>query len=261
MPGDVVTPRERVAALDGDPRPGRPPDVDPDIHQVLSVLATITPVSRQRIDELPLVEAEEADASVAASAIVARLRARAPELVDGPIDLAAQRWIAAGSLSHHPRRPQLASSSFVAVDHWSPSSPATTPHGVGLYTSTASVDRHGMWRSYLASSGGTLFPRPWHVWRLEPEPDVAVLEIATAAAWVELVRAYPRRDDDRLAPDWGAVAREWDAVHLTLGAVIATQGIRFPAGEATVLPPYWDVESTLWLRWRFRSVELVAVER
>lgn len=61
-----------------------------------------------------------------------------------------------------------------------------------------------------------------------------------------------------LYPDWRAVAQRYDAVHMTLRAIAATQGLLFPTDEGQIAPTFWDVESTFWLRWCFRSVRQVA---
>ena len=60
-----------------------------------------------------------------------------------------------------------------------------------------------------------------------------------------------------LYPDWARVADRWDGIHMNVGAIAATQGICFSEGSNLVAPPYWDIESTLWLRWVFGAVELV----
>ncbi len=114
-----------------------------------------------------------------------------------------------------------------------------------------------MWREYLRLNwGSTLHPLPWHTWRVEPRSDIVVHEIAGAAQWVDLALAHPLRKDQLIYPDWRSVARECDAVHMTLRAITATQGLYFPTRRGIVAAPYWDVESTFWLRWCFDSVEL-----
>ncbi|MGH3993459.1 MAG: hypothetical protein ACRDSN_13480, partial [Pseudonocardiaceae bacterium] len=147
--------------------------------------------------------------------------------------------------------------------------PATAkPFGAGLFTSTGVLGGHGMWRTYLdRNRWSTLHPLPWHTWRLTPRPDAVVHEISSAAQWVDFVRSYPLRRGALVYPDWPSAARDLDAVHVTLRAIAAIQGLRFPAGEfpadefpadgAAVAASYWDVESTFWLRWSFTAAELV----
>ena len=69
---------------------------------------------------------------------------------------------------------------------------------------------------------------------------------------------FPTSYEGLLYPDWKAVARHCDGVHVTLRAVGATQGICFRLSDGVVAPPYWDVETTFWLRWVFEHVEFVA---
>lgn len=90
-----------------------------------------------------------------------------------------------------------------------------------------------------------------------------VLEITGAADWVELVRAHPleltrsRRHDWWRAtgvdgrwsiPDWADVARDHDAVHLTVRGYLAAAGLALPVGDGTyTLLAGWDPDRTWWL--------------
>jgi hypothetical protein len=137
--------------------------------------------------------------------------------------------------------------------------PSTKPFEVGLYTSTGVFGTFGMWWCSLElNSESTLFPRPWKIWALEATADARVFEIATAVQWVDFVSAEPLDSEGVLSPDWGAVAARWDGIHMSAAAVAATQGIRFGAAGHVVAPPYWDVASTLWLRWSFTGQRIVA---
>ncbi|MFR9803998.1 hypothetical protein ACL02T_17110 [Pseudonocardia sp. RS010] len=97
-------------------------------------------------------------------------------------------------------------------------------------------------------------------------------EIDGPAAWVRLVGRYPlevsrsRRHDwyrttGRVGrwfiPDWPAMAGDYDGVHLTVAAYLATAGRALPLDEAdgsagdgadgaTVLAG-WDPDATIWL--------------
>lgn len=44
-----------------------------------------------------------------------------------------------------------------------------------------------------------------------------------------------------------------------LHAISATQGLDLHTGDGIVAAPYWDVESTSWLRWCVASAELVEI--
>ncbi|CAM3936051.1 hypothetical protein TSST111916_14385 [Tsukamurella strandjordii] len=91
-----------------------------------------------------------------------------------------------------------------------------------------------------------------------------VFEIDSAAAWAELCRRYPldvtaskRHDwyrttglaDTRwVMPDWAAVAEEYDAVHLQVGAYLAASGtaIEVEPGVHSVIAG-WAPGDTFWL--------------
>jgi hypothetical protein len=192
---------------------------------------------------------------IAASSLLQRLSSVVPEVVTGPLRFDAQYWVATGKPSHvSPGHPELSEARFAdAVS--AEVEVSTKPFGVGLFTSTGVLGGHGMWRTYLdLNEGSSLFPPPWHTWAVEAHPDAVVREIASARQWVDFVRSYPLRDGVLTYPNWRSVARDYDGVHMTLLAIAATQGLYFPVGQEITAPPYWDVESTLWLHWRFRSV-------
>jgi hypothetical protein len=246
----------RVALLDderGDPL------VPDDLARFVSVIARITGTGDER--SLPTASPDEADELVAGCQLMRRLSAAAPEITAGPLRLDAQRWIATGKPSHvPPGHPAPSPAHFVGPGTAGSVRPAAKPFGLGLFTSTAAAGGHGAWRTYLdLHRGSSLFPLPWHTWAVEMEPAAAVREVASAADWVELVASHPLRAGGLTCPDWPSLARAYDGVHMTLRAIVATQGIAFPMNGGAVAAPYWDVESTLWLRWRVRSAVLVEV--
>jgi hypothetical protein len=80
--------------------------------------------------------------------------------------------------------------------------------------------------------------------------------------WAALVASYPldvsrsRRHDwwratgwagRWLIPDYGAVASDYDAIHLTVGGYLTTAGNALPVGEARCLLAGWDPDETYWL--------------
>lgn len=92
---------------------------------------------------------------------------------------------------------------------------------------------------------------------------VAVHEVDGPEAWAWLCRRYPLevtagrrhdwfratgRDGRWVLPDWSAVAREFDAVHLTAAGYLTTAGLAVPVEDdlASVLAG-WDPDATLWL--------------
>ena len=101
------------------------------------------------------------------------------------------------------------------------------------------------------------------VWELRPIRSPRIFEIDGPEAWVDLVRRYPldvtwsRRQDwyrvtgtdgTWLVPDWHAVSRVFDAVHLSVLGYLATATRRLQVSPdaATVLSG-WDPDQTWWL--------------
>jgi len=120
-----------------------------------------------------------------------------------------------------------------------------------------------MWRTYLdLYHGSDLYPLPWFTWETKAAVGgAAVLEITTANDWAAFVAAYSRADAGMIYPDWVRVASDFAGIHMTLRAVAATQGFVFETGCGLTAPAFWDIESTLWLRWCFESVRLVDITR
>lgn len=99
-----------------------------------------------------------------------------------------------------------------------------------------------------------------HTWRIRFPATVRVYEVNDAADWHRLCVRYPARgvDDDRLVPDWGAVAAEWDGVHLTFGGLLSCEQTRYEDAAGWSMNQFWQIEETWWLngiatvseRWR-----------
>ncbi|MCI0851989.1 MAG: hypothetical protein J4O01_08025 [Chloroflexi bacterium] len=108
---------------------------------------------------------------------------------------------------------------------------------------------------------------PYKCWLLKAEQSVRVFEIDGAQAWHELCVRYPAvgssthntpdfsMDEGRIVPDWGAVANDWDAVHLSLGGLLTADQVRVQSESGWTYHWSWDIEQTLWLRWVFSGVE------
>ena len=99
-----------------------------------------------------------------------------------------------------------------------------------------------------------------HTWRIRFPARVRVYEVNDAADWHRLCVRYPARgvDDDRLVPNWGAVATEWDGVHLTFGGLLSCEQARYEDASGWSMNQFWQIERTWWLngiatvseRWR-----------
>lgn len=255
----------RIAELDAEPfAPRASAGSRADITHFITVLERVTSTGTPTdIRAFPCVSAADADAIMAKSRLLARLAGAVPEIVTGPLRYDSQYWIAAGKPSFLPKgEPVPSKSRFIGALDATAVEASTKPFGIGLFTSTGVLGTHGMWRAYLdLNRGSTLFPTPWRTWLVEPRHEAVVREVTSASQWGDLVLSHPRRERGLVFPDWRSVARECDAVHMTLRAIAATQGLHLSTEKGVVAAPYWDVESTLWLRWCFdaaRHVEVVA---
>lgn len=245
----------RVAALDEDDEFRPDDDVERFIEVLEEVTSTGTPAD---VSGLPLVAATDADALLARCRLLGRLRAALPTLVDGPLRADAQYFVGTANM------PPPSADRFLAPNTAAgqPAPASTKPFDLGLFTSTGDGAGYGMWRRYLEiNRGSSLFPLPWRTWSLNAATDLTVREITSAADWAAFVREHPRRHGPLLYPDWVAAAANYDAVHMTLPAIAATQGLLLATETGPVAAPYWDIESTLWLRWRFTTATLMETVR
>lgn len=223
-------------------------------HFVRVMSSWTAPRVHAKVRMRPVLREERADALCRDSSLVAYLGRVAPELVTGPLDTSSQLWTTTGRSPSNGCGPS--EEHFVAPHRRH--SAVTQPHEFGLWTSTASLAGVSMWRAYMEPErhpGGA--PVPWHTWLLRIEAGVKVVEIRSAVEWTKLACLYPRACAGRLYPDWVAIAQEFDAVHMTLPAVVAVQGFYFKTPWGVLPTTSWDVESTLWLKWRCSGAELV----
>ncbi|SDO05101.1 hypothetical protein SAMN05660199_01213 [Klenkia soli] len=101
-------------------------------------------------------------------------------------------------------------------------------------------------------------------WPVRARDGARVLKIRGPQDWVDLVARHPlpatasRRHDwysctgrtgEWLVPDWGSVADEVDAVHVSVGAWSATAGraLDVPGSTAATVLAGWDPDATWWL--------------
>lgn len=96
------------------------------------------------------------------------------------------------------------------------------------------------------------FPLAW--WSVRFLEKVRVFEIHGPADWHELCVRYPAKytRDSRLVPNWGAVAEEWDGVHLSFGGFLTAEQNRHEAvggwKAGWTMLDFWHAEQTYWLR-------------
>ncbi|WP_432931828.1 hypothetical protein ACQPZZ_12785 [Microbispora sp. CA-135349] len=141
------------------------------------------------------------------------------------------------------------------ADTGAPPQPATgrvvvKPHGV-FWTSSL-VDRgRSSWQAAIESSYVPVGPAELteHCLFFEPQ-NVRIFTIDCPADVWSLVTRYATCDNGRHLVDWGAVAREYDAVHLTFRGLLTAQGVPVEEGSASFVLHGWDAESVAWFNCR-----------
>lgn len=83
------------------------------------------------------------------------------------------------------------------------------------------------------------------------EPDVIQNENVYPLLRVEGEARYATAIDRLLAPDWAAVAADWDGVHMTFGGLLTCDKARVASAAGWSMNRFWDLEQTLWLKWAF----------
>ena len=242
---------QRVAALDSGLGTGLGEDVD----QFIRVLSEVVSFGTETVSSMPRLRPADADGAISECHLLARLASAAPEIVNGPLARSRQYWISAEKPPHLPPNERELSVRHFRSAMEAPPVLSTKPFGFGLYTSTGFGESQGMWRAYLDMYEASEVPPPvWYVWSLSARSDAAVIEIASATDWAMFVDRFPIEDKGWIYPNWKAVAHAFDAVHVTVKAIAAIQGICFYTQNGVTAPTYWDVETTFWLRWPFETV-------
>jgi hypothetical protein len=134
---------------------------------------------------------------------------------------------------------------------------AGKPSGAGLFTSVGLNGMPSAWLLYLLANEA-IFVSPWFASGLTCSPGTRRLLIDSASDWCRFVASHGRRSvGGLLVPDWAMAAESFDAVTLSPKAVASIDGFQFVWGEQRVAASTWSVESTIWLRWMFDSVESI----
>lgn len=238
--------KRRFAELDAVPSP------EPELIRFVSVMGAYTNTAMP--EDLAALDPDEADELAGGCQLLDAIARDEGGLVSGPLDHERQHWVATTRHTWPPERAH-----FVEPADAAPGRRSTKPFHTGMFTSTAARTGKSTWRTYLdLYHGSDLYPLPWRTWRVRTAGSV--VEIASARQWADFVRTYPDHEAGLLYPRWTAVAKDYDGVHLTLGAIAATQGFSFHTPAGLTAPAFWDVESTFWLRWCVTEAELVDVE-
>ncbi|MET8676717.1 hypothetical protein ABZW18_03715 [Streptomyces sp. NPDC004647] len=240
--------RDRVAELDSPPVPASASTADPQLEHFVSVMSFYTNTEMAaESDGAAVLTPDDADDVTHRCQLLKDIAQREKGLAEGPLRRDRQRWIGTSAT--------LDRSCFVEAAETADLSPSTKPFNLGLYTATATQRGDSMWQTYLNPYyGSDLHPLPWHSWQVEVRKEASVLEITSARSWAEFVVRYARVDGGIIYPDWNKAAQHYSGVHMTLRAIVATQGFQFFTEHGVTAAPYWDIESTLWLRWCFSSV-------
>ncbi len=164
------------------------------------------------------------------------------------LDRTQQVWISPANSTETPDPSRF-------VPELSPFGGDTPKPRAALWTATTVGSMPGGWSLYLRI-GEDGRPPPYRLWRLEALPSARVFEVHGPDDWRALCLRYPGEiREDRLLPDWQAVARDWDGVHLSIGGLLTTQKVVVDAGGRRAELNGWDSESTVWLSWSFGRVE------
>jgi hypothetical protein len=171
-----------------------------------------------------------------------------------------ERSRAAGGRFWRPRRDGERS-----VSWWS------APLGGAVSTTTGPIDV--LPAVELGCSEDSAGEEHVEVWAVGIDEGARVREIGDAFDWAELAAEFPRDvtasrryDWDRwtgqsgpwVLPDWVAVARDWDGIHLSIGGYLAATGVALTAGNAMTLLAGWEPDQTLWLNDVFTTADHVA---
>lgn len=180
----------------------------------------------------------------------------------------------ASSAAHDPRSAwwwqRLPAQSQVSLVGAEPEPPPTTAASWAAYaqrpaaaffTATRFGSTSGL-HAALANQVGDWEPAyPLLEEDIEVSAEARVYEVNNAADWHELAARSPstvhRRGSgppgihDDAAPDWSAVARRWDGVHLTFAGLLAASFTPATTAAGTTTLWTWESERTLWLRQPF----------
>jgi hypothetical protein len=153
----------------------------------------------------------------------------------------------------------------------------------GIQTSTDAA-KSGLSANQEGASGsaGDLGPveYPLERFRLLISPSARIYSVNGPGSWRRLCLAYPgtyggQRGPDaavsarlrgyygdqawytpgQVIPDFAAIARDWDGVHITLGGLLTGSHVRVDGPEGWTWLWGYDAEMTIWLRWAFDKVE------
>jgi hypothetical protein len=208
-------------------------------------------------NEAEVVVAELADLLVAANPSMTALQAAAPWLYGASERMSSrQYWLASQKPPWLPVAGTVPrEESFISPADVPGVASLKQPLPFGLNTSRGTDTYPGMWSTFCQlNSNGVLWSRPWRIWNMDPSANMRICQVDSAVHWRALVERHGAISNGFLRPFWQSIAEEFDAVHVSPGAVVATDGLAIQGPSAPIVPYYWTVESTLWLRWGFGTM-------
>lgn len=204
-----------------------------------------------------------------------------------PADRETQRWL---GCEHHPelaRGDAVGRAARLATDAESVGDdalPWPAPEGeiyggtwwsgpIGDTVWTTRGEVAGLPAVGLACAEDPFGPERFEVWQVQVDPAAKIYEVHGPEDWGWLAASYPRdvtvsrrhdwyrwtgHEGPWILPDWPAVARRWDGVHVSVGGYLSTAGMRVEADGAATLLAGWYADQTLWLHDVFTSVRHIA---
>ena len=113
---------------------------------------------------------------------------------------------------------------------------------------------------FVARTSGEWAIAPLSRAPIEPIEGARVYEVGSPVDWHRLSFGYPApalarwndpAGEGTIAPDWSAVRRDWDAVHLSFLGLLTTPFVRTETASGASMLWSWDCEGTMWLRREF----------
>lgn len=188
-----------------------------------------------------------------------------------PLDRGSQLWSShAGSDSLEPGLDRAGAGPMSHFERY-----AHKPHPAILTSTAKATDISSLIIASLFGNGD-LQPHPYDAirrCRFTVRPTTRVYEIGGPGDWAALARRYPAIDPGghhrpmapdgslgpgeppEIVPDWPAVARDWDGVHVSLGGMLLATDVWVADAAGSSRFWGWDCEGTYWLRWSFNRFE------
>ena len=120
------------------------------------------------------------------------------------------------------------------------------------YTSTVYGNEVSILVSNDERAGDFRWGFPLECWELQIHSDLRVYEVHGPNDWHELCVRYPARgriagrEEDRVVPNWGAAAEDWDSVHLSFGGLLTCEQRLYESDGQWSKHETWHAETTYW---------------